>query len=750
MKTRYRLAHKFIAIVCLGILCDSPAVQARYGGGSGTENDPYQIYTAEHLNQIGVNESDLDEHFLLMADINLSAYQKREFNIIGQSEEHPFEGVFDGNGFRILNFSYKASQQDYVGLFGIVGEPQGDDAGEIRDLGLVDVNVDGGEGISTGGLMGFLARGRVVNCYVRSGTVRNHSYFVGGLAGACWGQILSSYADVRVSGVYQVGGLVGLLGETAAMTNVYARGRVSGTKYVGGLVGDMRQGALAENGYATGRVAGELEYAGLVGINDGEIINCFWDYQSSKNMYMCGGGGEGTGCTGDGGKTTAEMQREDTFDDTGWDFDTPIWKIKEDREPPRLWWEISNPVTFCFTLDGEQVIGTVDTTANGVGVVRFDQENSEIRWDIMYEQLNGDPNTEITSVSLRGPAEPNELGDIQIDLLANSVSAEELASTAPIPLTEQQAEDLLSGLWYVEITTVRNPAGQIRGQVVKENDIQVNSIKIKAGKSRTEPADSVKVAGSLYLSTDDAAVEDLIYGQWMDICLVNINQDAEELDTIFVDVLAVDVDPDTIARKGTFSYKRSKNGSGAVKNLKIDFNKNTFTIDAKPTDLSGLRSPFKITIAFGPYRGAVLAEETNAEKVNKGKPLPICLLADQEDTLRVDKAKVKSKKKGDSLSVQGAISAGDPMLDLSQETVTVVWGDFQETLSQGDLEVKKGRKYYYKKPKNGPGAISTLSINLDKCTFKLSIKEAPELAKEGTVPFEIVSENFQAENEVEL
>lgn len=747
MNTRYNnLAHPFIALVFLWILLAGPVAQAQYGGGSGTEDDPYLIYTADHLNQIGLNESDLDKQFLLMADINLGEYQKREFNIIGSEAEHPFEGVFDGNGFRILNFSYKAAQQDYVGLFGIVGEPQGDDAGEIRDLGLVDVNVDGGQGDSTGGLVGFLAKGQIVNCYVRSGTVRNHGYFVGGLAGACWGQILSCYADVKVQGVYQAGGLVGLLDETATMINVYSRGRVSGIQYVGGLVGDMRESSCIENAYATGRVTGELNYAGLVGINDGEIIRCFWDYQSSQNMYMCGGEGEGTGCTGDGGKTTAQMRQEDTFDDIGWDFDTPIWKIDEGQGPPQLWWEVLNPVTFCFALDGEQVVGTVDTTATGTGIVRFDQENREISWDIVYEQLNLDPNTEITSVSLRGPAEPNKPGEVQIDLLANSISTEELASTVPIPLSEQQAVGLLSGLWYVEIATVRNPAGQIRGQVVKDNTIQADSIKIKADTSRTEPEDSIRMAGNLYLSTDDAAVEDLIYSRGIDVGLVNVNQDAEALDTIFVDTLAVDVDPDTIARKGTFTYKRLKGDSGAVKYLKIDCNKNTFTLDVKPTDLSGLRLPFRITIAFGPYRGAMLVTET--EKVNKGKPLPICLLSGVEDTLRVDKAKVKSGRNGDSLSVQGGIAAEDMALNFNQETVTVVWGDFQETLSQGDLEVKKGRNYYYKKPKDGPGAISSLSINLDKCTFKLSIKEAPELAKEGTVLFRIHSENFQAEDEV--
>jgi len=724
-------------------------VQARYGGGSGTEEDPYLIYTAEQLNQIGLNDADLDEHFLLMADINLGEFQKREFNIIGRDEEHPFEGVFDGNGFRILNFSYKASLQDYVGLFGVVGEFDGNDAGAIRDLGLVDVNVDAGQGYSTGGLVGFLAKGQVENCYVRGGTVRNHGHFVGGLTGACMGEISACYADVRVLGVFEAGGLVGLQAEAGTVSNAYARGNVSGTQYIGGLVGDMREGTQIENCYSTGRVTGELNYAGLVGINSGEIVNCFWDYQSSEDMSMCGGGGDGVGCTGDGGKTTAEMQLEDTFDNNGWDFDTtPIWKIKEGQEPPRLWWEVANPVTFLFTLDGDQVVGQVETPATGIGIIRFDEENDEISWNIIYSQINQDPNTEIISVYLRGPAEPNQVGDIQIDILGNSVSVERLVNLIPFDLSEQQTDDLLSGLWYVEMATVRNPIGEIRGQVVKIYDIQAGSVAIKAGKSRMEPADSVKTVGNLYLSSDDAAVEDMIYSERIDILLMNVNEEAEELETILSDTIAVDVNLDKLANSGAFNYNRPKDGNGAVKVLKIDFTKNTFTMDAKPTNLSGLRMPFKLTIVFGPYQGAIVFTETNAEKINKGKPLPICLLAGVEDALRLDKAKVKTSKKGDSLSVQGGIAAGDSELNLNQEAVTIEWGDFSEILPAGSLVAKKGRNYSYKKPKDGAGTISSLAINLDKCNFKLSVKSAPELTKEGTVLFQIHSEHFQAEDEV--
>ena len=48
------------------------AAQAKYGGGEGTAQEPYLIYTAEQMNTIGLHREDWDKHFKLMADIDLS------------------------------------------------------------------------------------------------------------------------------------------------------------------------------------------------------------------------------------------------------------------------------------------------------------------------------------------------------------------------------------------------------------------------------------------------------------------------------------------------------------------------------------------------------------------------------------------------------------------------------------------------------------------------------------------------------
>src|SRR5690606_11386122 len=63
-----------------------------YAGGTGTENDPYQIVTAQHLNNVRVN---LDSHYVLMNDIDLSGVQ---WTPIGDRHDAAFSGSFDGDG----------------------------------------------------------------------------------------------------------------------------------------------------------------------------------------------------------------------------------------------------------------------------------------------------------------------------------------------------------------------------------------------------------------------------------------------------------------------------------------------------------------------------------------------------------------------------------------------------------------------------------------------------------------------------
>jgi hypothetical protein len=341
--------------VLLVVGCCSLSAQAKYGGGSGTPNDPYQIWDANQMNAIGADPCDWDKHFKLMANINLGGYTGTEFNIIGEYYYdgewviNPFTGVFDGNGHTISNFSYTSTDTDFVGLFGFVDNPTN---AEIRNLGLINTEIEAGTGYYVGSLVGYLRAGTITNCYAEGGSISGYSRVgglvgynssgiitycssegdvsgssgVGGLVGRNYrGTITDCYSTGSVEGVENVGGLAGW-NYFGTITDCYSEADVSGTIEVGGLVGRNGSGTIT-NCYSTGSVSGTFWYVGgLVGYNNSSVTVSFWDIETSGQTTSDGGTG----------KTTAEMQTLITF--MAWACD-PAWTIDEGNDYPRLLWE---------------------------------------------------------------------------------------------------------------------------------------------------------------------------------------------------------------------------------------------------------------------------------------------------------------------------------------------------------------------------------------------------------------------------
>ncbi len=344
-------------IILLVTVVSAPAAtllvpgEAKYSGGTGEPNDPYLIATAEDLNDIGNHEDDWDKHFLMVADINLADYTGNQFNIIGYFfDEHSyklFTGVFDGCGHTISSFTYSSIGINNIGLFGIIGENA-----EIKDLGLIDPNIDGGTGVCIGSLVGYVDSGTITDCYVKGGDVSGDS-FVGGFIGLNRGAVIRCYtlsSNVVSGGYYSggfvgenyygtiekcfsegsitgdngIGGMVGVNVDNSVISNCYSKCTTSGDHYdIGGLVG-INLGTISSC-YATGIVDGNNYTGGLVGKNDGTVLSSFWDIQTSG--LSTSDGGEG--------KTTAQMLAESTFTDAGWDF-IEVWNMGENQTYPFL------------------------------------------------------------------------------------------------------------------------------------------------------------------------------------------------------------------------------------------------------------------------------------------------------------------------------------------------------------------------------------------------------------------------------
>lgn len=335
-----------------------------YGGGVGTSDDPYTICTAEHLNQIGLNESDWSDYFAMTDDIDL---QGVDYNIIGSGSER-FSGTFDGGDYVISNLTIDDPDQAYVGVFAAA-----DDGAVIENLGVEDIELTGYSHV--GGLVGRNA-GQIINSYA-TGALSGEYRWIGGLVGLNVGGITRSYANVDVSGddrrlgglvgrnqddgkitmshasgdvtggenSSQVGGLVGQNIAGAQIIDAYATGDVEGNSRVGGFVGwntgTSWSSGIIENGYSTGHVDGNSNVGGFVGENDssdGEIDHAFWDENTSG---MDNGIGTGPGDVT--GLSTDDFADESHFTDAGWDFgNNGIWTIgvaPDNKERPILHWQ---------------------------------------------------------------------------------------------------------------------------------------------------------------------------------------------------------------------------------------------------------------------------------------------------------------------------------------------------------------------------------------------------------------------------
>lgn len=329
-----------------------------YGGGMGTADDPFRIGTGGQMNEIGLHPEDWDKCFVLTANINLSSFSGTQFNIIGTDYDNAFSGVFDGQKHTISYFTYSATDSERVGLFGVV---DGDGA-EIRDVGLYwpRVNVPSGrfmgclvghlkkgvvsgcrvvEGMiwgdyAVGGLIGF-SDYRVSNCSY-SGEVTGYDQNIGGVVGMNNGTIIRCSARGLVGGTTNAGGITGY--NQGSVLVSYSRAAVSGWNLIGGLVGEHYYGTIS-NCYSSGSVDGTNTAGGLVCYSRDphtEVIDSFWDTQTSFQSSSSGGTG----------KSTTAMHEASTYQSAGWDFaglpDGPsdIWLIPEGGGYPILGCEV--------------------------------------------------------------------------------------------------------------------------------------------------------------------------------------------------------------------------------------------------------------------------------------------------------------------------------------------------------------------------------------------------------------------------
>ena len=120
-------------------------------------------------------------------------------------------------------------------------------------------------------------------------------------------------------------------------------------------------------------------------------------------------------------------------------------------------------ITYNFGLDGSQEVPSVATPGYGFATVTLDTASGLLTWDVQYFDLL----TPSTAAHFHGPALPGVNAGVQVNMGGGAtfgVTSGVLVGSTTINAT--QIQQVLDGLWYINVHTTGHPGGEIRGQVV--------------------------------------------------------------------------------------------------------------------------------------------------------------------------------------------------------------------------------------------------------------------------------------------
>ena len=274
------------------------AAETYFAGGDGSQDNPYQIETAEQLKLLAelVGGDDTKSEYTykcykLTKDIDLSSVCGEEigswapigeYHIDGNRYIDEFQGFFDGDGHSVTGLYINVSDQ-FQGLFGRSG-------GVIQNLSVYGyVKAGNGRNAWSAGIAG-VSYGTVTNCNnycTVEVELGKNSPYLGGVVGQNAGTLSNCNNFGTVTGYGYVGGVVGY--NTGTVNNCHNSGEISGKgNNVGGVVGN----GTATNCYNTGTVNGGSDVGGVSGI--GSPANCYNTGSVNGSSYVGGVSGSGS------------------------------------------------------------------------------------------------------------------------------------------------------------------------------------------------------------------------------------------------------------------------------------------------------------------------------------------------------------------------------------------------------------------------------------------------------------------------
>lgn len=229
--------------------------------GSGTEADPYQIYTAADLANINSHD-----YYKLMNDIDLSAYIAANSPTVGWlpiGRSSTTMSNLLGDNHKITGL-WTNTNDECAGLFASISDAN------IKDL---TIEVAAGKSVKGGNFTGIIAgkitTGSITNCKVVGNIFGSEN--VGLLTGQLTnGTIANCDANGNVSGSNYSGGVVGYLGSTSVSNSNYV-GNVTGNNYCGGVTGYLVNADISTCS-VKGNVNGKDFCGGLIGYTENVAV----------------------------------------------------------------------------------------------------------------------------------------------------------------------------------------------------------------------------------------------------------------------------------------------------------------------------------------------------------------------------------------------------------------------------------------------------------------------------------------------
>lgn len=234
-------------------------LNTRFGGGSGTQADPFRVFSLRQLRNISGNPA--------------ACYsQQRNIEVPLTEPLTGFSGSYNGNGYSV-QLSINAGTQS-AGMFQTVsgaavqnvvtqgtikggentGAIAGSASGSTSITGCVNRAAVSGTGKNAGGIVGCIASGGTVEKCENYGVVTG-AWYTGGIAGLQQSLVKQSANYGDIAGQNGTGGIVGY--SYASIQECFNAGKITGTaKYTGGIAGMIRSNPPVSSCYNTGTIQG--------------------------------------------------------------------------------------------------------------------------------------------------------------------------------------------------------------------------------------------------------------------------------------------------------------------------------------------------------------------------------------------------------------------------------------------------------------------------------------------------------------